>query len=121
MSKLRTTYSNDSGEKFPCPDRFDALYMIRDSVERRPGLLYGKLNDGNGHYCAIGAFWHDNPKLALPGGLVDEVAAYNDSIPKSASMYVRRNKVLRWLTKKLAYLSPPKAKSTPFKKRKLAT
>lgn len=100
--------------------------MIRDSVERRSGLIHGKLWDGQGGFCAIGAFFEDNPKLSLQNGLIDEVAAYNDSIPKGVGAYERRNKVLRWLTAKLEWLRgpraaklPPRHKKKPAKKKKV--
>lgn len=99
-SRLRPTLHNTSDA---APDEFDSLYMIRDSVERRAGLLWGKLNDSNGNVCAIGAFFADND-LPLKTKIVDEVAAYNDSIPHGVSRFVRRNKVLKWLTRRLAYL-----------------
>lgn len=100
MSALRPTLDSASGS--PMPDTFDAYYMIRDSVERRTGLIHGKLRD-NGGVCAIGAFFDDNPKLALPTRLVDEVAAYNDSL-KRCTPFTRRVKVLRWLTARIALL-----------------
>ena len=75
-----------------------AWYMIRDSVRRCSGLIRGELEDDRGRVCAIGAFFRDNEGAALHTDLLDEVATYNDSIPKSATMRFRRNKVLRWLS-----------------------
>ena len=75
--------------------------MIRDAVERRRGLIHGFLHDGRGGACAIGAFFDDNPKLALQTSIVDEVAGYNDSL-RRLTPYARRTRVLRWLTAKLA-------------------
>lgn len=95
MSKLRpelcdgplgTTLSND-----------DALYLIRKAVARRRLLIRGRLHDGEGHHCALGAFWADNPGTSLNHSLVDEVAAVNDSLPKSASPRERWRLVNAWL------------------------
>jgi hypothetical protein len=111
MSTLRPTLH--SGSDYPQPTYFDSLYMIRDAVERRRGLISGQLEDRVGGVCAVGAFFADNPKLALSAGLIDEVAAYNDSM-RRATPYQRRVKVLRWLTAKLAILGwKPKAKRKP--------
>lgn len=100
MSRLRPTLN--SGSHSPCPDTFDSYYMIRDAVERRRGLIHGALRNGFG-VCAIGAFFDDNPHVALQTDIVDEVAAYNDSLRK-LTPYQRRTRVLRWLTAKLAVL-----------------
>jgi hypothetical protein len=110
MSKLRKTVPSDD----PTPAPADALYMIRDSVRRRDRLVYGTLDDGVGNHCAIGAFFEDNPKLALPCSLIDEVAAYNDSIPKTASEKTRQREVLKWLNFKLRVL----AGLNPFTKKR---
>lgn len=108
MSSLRPTLQDSARGTF-APTVFDSFYMIRDSVERRTGLIHGRLRDGSG-VCAIGAFFDDNPKLALNSGIIEEVAAYNDSLRK-CTPYERRNKVLRWLTAKIAVLGwKPKAK-----------
>jgi len=102
MSKLRPELTGD-GKGCTCPDTADSLYMIRDAVRRRDTLIKGALKrDGN--VCAIGAFFGDNPTLALKASLIDEVAAYNDSI-KTASPKVRRNRVLQWLNWKLKVLA----------------
>jgi hypothetical protein len=118
MSELRPTLT--SGSNKPCLDLFDAYYMIRDSVERRKGLISGKLEDGRGGVCAIGAFFDDNPNVSLPTYLVDRVAAYNDSM-RLASPYMRRTRVIRWLTAKLATLGwKPKRKATVRKLKAVA-
>jgi hypothetical protein len=101
MSKLRPTLGTARNE--PCPDTFDSLWMIRDSVERRTGLIHGRLHSASGS-CAIGAYFDDNPNTALKTAIVDEVAAYNDSIPKTVTMRERRNRVLRWLTARIEYM-----------------
>lgn len=91
-SKLRKTVS---GSGNPCPERDTALLMIYTAVEKRDGLIHGKLHDGDNH-CAIGSYWDDNPNLALPGGMVDEVAMVNDSVPHMTAVQ-RRAYVLKWL------------------------
>ena len=88
-----------------------ALYLIRESVARRRSLIFGRLHDGEGHHCALGAFWNDNPKAALNVSLIDEVAAVNDSIPKTATAHERWKKVNSWLRWKIAVLAGAKAKA----------
>jgi len=82
-----------------------ALLLIRDSVAKRRSLIYGRLGDGMGHYCAIGAFWQDNPGVALHPSLIDEVSAVNDSVPPSATPKERWKKVHSWLRFKIASLA----------------
>ena len=101
MSKLRNTQPGTN----PSPTYADSFYMIRDAVLRSKGLIYGTLTDSRGEHCAIGAFWADNPNLSLQNTVIDEVASYNDSIPKTASKKVRRTKVLAWLKWKLRVLA----------------
>jgi hypothetical protein len=86
-----------------------ALFLIRDAVARRRSLIYGRLRDGAGHHCALGAFWADNPKAILNSSLIEEVAAVNDSIPKTASGHKRWKKVHSWLRFKLASLARQRA------------
>jgi hypothetical protein len=87
-----------------------ALFLIKESVARRKELIYGRLHDGYGLHCAIGAFWADNPKAVLNSTLIDEVAAVNDSIPPSATARERWQKVNSWLRFKIAALTTRKAK-----------
>jgi hypothetical protein len=82
-----------------------ALFLIRDAVARRGSLIYGRLNDGKGEHCAIGAFWADNPGQVLNSKLIDEVAAVNDSVPPSATPQQRWKKVNEWLRFKIARLA----------------
>lgn len=102
MSKLRPELKSDPYTKLPTLDPFDSYWMIRDSVERRGGLIHGHLRTNQG-VCAIGAFFDDN-NVCLKTNIVDEVAAYNDSIPKTVSMRERRNRMLRWLTARIDYM-----------------
>jgi len=104
MSKLRpeaTTYRGPD----PCLPDDTALFLIRDAVARRGSLIYGRLNDGKGEHCAIGAFWADNPGQVLNSKLIDEVAAVNDSVPPSATPQQRWKKVNEWLRFKIARLA----------------
>jgi len=103
MSKLRPECSTVYGGS-ALPDD-TALFLIRDSVERRRGLIHGRLNDGRGNHCAIGCFWSDNPGAVLNSTIVDEVAAVNDAVPPSATPQERWKKVRSWLRRKIKVLS----------------
>ena len=102
MSKLRTEVKDATGPALPDET---ALFLIRDSVARRRSLIYGRLHDGAGNHCAIGSFWADNPGTVLHSTLIDEVAAVNDSIPKTATPHERWKKVNSWLRFKIAALA----------------
>lgn len=103
MSKLRSEGVQDSnGTAMPYDT---ALYLIRDSVAKRRSLIHGRLKNGSGEYCAIGAFWKDNPGTTLSSALIDEVAAVNDSVPPSATPKERWKKVNSWLRFKIASLT----------------
>lgn len=103
MSKFRPE-ARTSYDSVAIPDD-TALYLIRDSVARRHGLIFGKLHDGTGGHCAIGSFWADNPKAALNRNLIDEVAAVNDSVPPTATAKERWKKVNSWLRWKIRILT----------------
>ena len=109
MSKFRTVGVKDSNEA-ALPDD-TALFLIRESVARRRKLIYGRLHDGYGNYCAIGSFWADNPGTTLHSLLIDEVAAVNDSIPPTATPKERWKKVNSWLRFKIASLTNSKKKA----------
>jgi hypothetical protein len=98
MTKLRPECKTTSSPAIP--DDM-ALFLIRNSVAARRQLIYGRLRDEKGNYCAIGAFWADNPNLILHNALIDEVAAVNDSVPPTASPRERWKKVNAWLRFKL--------------------
>ena len=102
MSKLRPECSRGTGTAMPDDT---VLYLIRDSVAKRRTLIHGKLHDGKGHHCAMGAFWADNPNISVSERLVDEVAAVNDSVPASATPQERWKKVDGWLRWKLKVLA----------------
>lgn len=106
-SKLRPECGSGNGIALPDDT---AIFLIRDAVARRRTLAYGQLHDSKGRSCAMGAFWDDNPKLTTTWKLLDEVAAVNDSLPKTATPQQRWKKVmewLRWKTKVLAQASAP--------------
>ena len=105
MSKLRPECSTSTGTAMP---NDTALFLIRNSVLRRRELIYGRLHDNYGGYCAIGAFWEDNPKAILHSSLIDEVAAVNDSVPLTATPRERWKKVNSWLRFKIASLTKSK-------------
>lgn len=103
MSKLRPECGSvPAGSALP---NDTAIFLIRDSVARRRGLIHGRLHDGKGHHCAIGAFWTDNPNAVLKSSLIDEVAAVNDSIPPSATPKERWQKMQSWLRWKIKVLA----------------
>ncbi len=102
MSKLRPECSKASGDAISDET---ALFLIRDSVARRRLLIRGRLHDGKGHHCAMGAFWTDNPNAIVHSALTDEVAAVNDSLPPTASAKERWKKVNSWLRFKIAVLT----------------
>jgi len=110
MSKLRPECAPGKGPLLPDET---ALFLIRDSVARRRTLIYGRLHDGAGHHCAMGAFWQDNPKATVSTSLVDEVAAVNDSLPPTATMQERWKKVSSWLRWKLKVMAARKADAEP--------
>lgn len=102
ISKFRPE-TKDS-DRSALPDE-TALYLIRDSIARRSALIFGRLHDGKGEHCAIGAFWADNPKAVLHSSLIDEVAAVNDSVPPTATPHERWKKVNSWLRWKIRILA----------------
>jgi hypothetical protein len=105
MSKLRPECGTSNKPAIP---NDTALFLIRDSVAKRRTLIHGKLHDGKGHHCAMGAFWTDNPGATVNSSLLDEVAAVNDSIPPSATPQERWKKVNSWLRFKLKVLAGEK-------------
>ena len=104
MSKLRPECQTYRGTESALPND-TALFLIRNSVAKRRSLIYGRLHDGYGEHCAIGAFWADNPKTILNSSLIDEVAAVNDSVPPTATPRERWKKVNSWLRFKIASLA----------------
>jgi hypothetical protein len=85
--------------------RETTLFLLRDSIDRRRGLIHGRLHDGRGGHCALGCFWADNPKATLKNDLIDEVAAVNDSLGVDATPRQRWLKVRSWLRFKLCALA----------------
>lgn len=107
-SKLRPECGSGNGVALP---EDTALFLIRDAVARRRVLIGGRLHDGKGHHCAMGAFWEDNPKLTVSWKLLEEVAAVNDSVPASATPQERWKKVNSWLRFKIKALTARTSKA----------
>lgn len=105
MSRLRPECHTSSRAALPDDT---VLFLIRNAVDRRRGLAFGKLHDGK-LSCAMGAFWDDNPRSSVSVGLVDEVAAVNDSVPPTATPKERWLTVRRWLRWKLRVLAAAKS------------
>lgn len=103
MSKLRPECGTNS--KWPTLPRDTTLMLIRDSVARRGALIHGRLDGPRGQHCAMGAFWEDNPHVAVPSDMVDEVAAVNDSLGPKATPKERWKKVNEWLRFKIKVLA----------------
>jgi hypothetical protein len=109
MSKMRPECQTYRGPRAALPDE-TALFLIRDAVAQRRTLIYGRLHDGEGGHCAVGAFWAKTPDAVLNMNLIDEVAAVNDSIPPTASPKERWRKVMSWLRWKIRVLANPAIK-----------
>lgn len=103
-SKLRPECGSGNGVVLP---EDTALFLILDAVNRRRVLIAGRLHDGGGHHCAMGAFWADNPRLTVSWKLLEEVAAVNDSLPAKATPQERWKKVNSWLRFKIKCLATP--------------
>lgn len=99
MSTLRPE-CNDNPHKKPCLPDSMALRGVYKAVKKRRVLGYGKLRSSQGP-CAMGCFWDDNPEFAVNAGVLEQVAAVNDSVPPTATRSERRRHVLRWLEWKL--------------------
>lgn len=98
MSRLRPE-CRDSNK--PAMSDETVLFLVRDSIGRRKELIRGRLHDGRGGHCAMGAFWTDNPNTVVHSELLDEIATVNDSVPSTASPKERWKKVNSWIRWKL--------------------
>ena len=98
-SKLRPETVDSQPGKF-CPTGADVYFILLQAVEAMPGLIHGKLDGPKGQHCALGSYWDQHPKWAVPGPLVDEVAAINDSAP-SVTPKRRKEIVTQYLKWKL--------------------
>jgi hypothetical protein len=107
-SKLRP---ETCSSKEPAMPNDTALFLIRESVAKRRGLIHGRLDDNRGGHCAMGCFWDDHPDTTLNSSLIDEVAAVNDSVPPSATAKQRWKKVNEWLRFKIASVARSASKS----------
>ena len=110
MSKLRKECGKGDKDSVSLP-RDTALFLIRDSVERRRRLIHGRLHGPKGLHCAMGCFWADNPNAAINENLVDEIATVNDSLGPNVTTRERWFHVRKWLRWKLRVMSTAKAKA----------
>lgn len=95
MSRLRPTL--EPGGDSPVVKDGTAYLLIYRSIQAESGgLLHGVLRNKRGQVCSIGRFFNAHPQHALPGGLIDEVAAVNDSMP-AKTMAQRKRSVMKWL------------------------
>jgi hypothetical protein len=106
MSKLRPECEVEIGLRAMPYDT--AIFLIKESVEKRRGLIYGRLHDREGQHCALGSFWADHPGIPLDTNLVDEVATVNDSVPPTATPKERWKKVQSWLRWKIKVMAGDK-------------
>lgn len=104
MTRLRSELV-DAHLKTPCMRNGTAYMLILAAVDRQNGLIHGKLDD-RGEHCAIGSYFDQYPKTALPSDLIDEVAAVNDAVPHLTKPQ-RKRYVARWLRWKLTQLGMP--------------
>lgn len=104
MSKLRPELTLNTSNKY-CPDKGTALLMTLNAIKTKTGLLHGRLHK-YGESCAVGSYFDVNPNVCYPGGLIDEVAAVNDSMPNGTPRQ-RKQMVMRWLKWRLAQLGMP--------------
>ena len=102
MSRLRPETCAADGPALPDDT---ALFLVRHAVECQRELIHGRLHDGRGLHCAVGALWATNPNLVLHTALVDEIAAVNDSVPPTATPRERWLKVRSWLRWKLRVMA----------------
>lgn len=70
-------------------------FRVLDAVMNRKTLIHGKLENGRGRCCAIGAYFRES-KIPINSRAIDEIAAYNDSYPHLGPRQ-RWQKVLAWL------------------------
>jgi hypothetical protein len=92
MSDLRPTLVKS---KEPGLSYTSTYFRVLQAVLSRRGLIHGRLEDGQGRTCAIGAYFRET-NTPINSDAIDEIAAYNDSFPKLTSPQ-RRKKVLAWL------------------------
>jgi len=114
MSRLRPSLTTYYGKDRTLMEDGTAYLMIYNAVRDQPGLIHGRLETPKGEYCAIGSYFEVNPRTCLPTDMIDEVAAFNDSMPK-LTMIQRKRAVMRWLAWKLKQLGMPQFASAKGK------
>ena len=103
MSKLRPECGTVT-DGTPALPNDTVLFLVAQSVARRRELICGRLHDGKGRHCAMGAFWTDNPKAVVNTDILDEIAAVNDSVPEHYTPQQRWKTVNSWLRLKMRSL-----------------
>jgi hypothetical protein len=81
------------------------LFLVKYAVDHVDELIFGRLKDGKGGHCAMGAFWKENPGAVVNSRVIDEVAAVNDSVGPSRSPKARWKIVRSYLRWRLRVLS----------------
>jgi hypothetical protein len=75
---------------------YEATYFrVLQATEACRVLIHGKLENGHGRTCAIGAYFRQT-NTPIHSRAIDEIVAYNDSFPK-LSPEARWRKVRQWL------------------------
>jgi hypothetical protein len=84
------------------PDR-EFLEKTLAAVKKRRGLIHGSMTE-HGRVCALGAFAAKHDNTCVHKAISEALQEFNDSMPE-ATPKVRREKVIRWIEKRLAALS----------------
>lgn len=104
MSTLRPETDRWTTRASYSPVNGTAYLMVYNAVKSKSRLISGRLH-AQGESCAIGSYYDVNPGCGLNSGIIDEVAAVNDSFIGTAR--ARRTHMLRWLRWKLAQVGMP--------------
>jgi hypothetical protein len=92
MSKLRPTLYRTERPGLAYGSTY---FRVLQAVASRRALIHGRLENGRGRTCAIGAYFKE-ASTPLNSKAIDEIAAYNDSFP-TLTPHQRWRKVLAWL------------------------
>ena len=103
MSQLRPTLVVSCND--PSLGYKSTYFRVLEAVSSRRVLIHGKLEDGQGRTCAIGAYFRDS-QIPINAHAIDEIAAYNDSFPK-LTRHQRWKKVIAWLRFQVKLLERP--------------
>lgn len=111
MSTLRPELPPNSWGR-PALTREATLRMLYKAVAKRRSLARGKLHVGE-KSCAIGCLEDDlrgKDSVTIKTLVIDEIAAANDKLPKSAAPSRRWKYFMKWLRKELALYDDQKPK-----------